>query len=516
MTARRSTLPLMPMVVLLTALLAGRAPAQPAPPAGEISQAALAAFVADGQTRWEVPGIAVAAVMPDGVLEVTRGTTRLDGDEAVTADTAFAIASTTKAMIAAALAILVDRGEFGWTDPVRDYFPALDFEDAYVTRHLRVIDLLTHSTGLPSTDPWSFVFNLPMEEQIARMATVPFTAAYRQRFQYQNTMYELAGELIERLTGTPWYAFLRTELWQPLGMIHTYGSLAVAKAAGQTHVEPHHRVEGKVTPIPYFPLPEDRYDAAGSVWSTLADMTRWVQFLLRGGTTVDGERLVSEAEFERLFAPQVLIAEDDFYPTHQLTQPKWRSYGLGWFQQDYAGRRIDFHTGSLGGLCAIVGLDRDAGTGVIVLENLDHAEVRHAIMWEVFDPARRWNDEVQQLYATIGQQAQAQRAAFVASRVADTRPTLPLAAYAGAYQHPAWGEAQVQLVDGELRVPLANYTMELRHWHFDTFLAHVVPWYTPQPVRFEVGVDGSVTALFVGDQRYDRIGAGADGAASRR
>lgn len=487
----------------LAGLLAGAAATAQTP-----TQQALADFVADGQARWEVPGMAVALVTEEAAMQVTRGTTRLGDGAPITADTAFAIASTTKAMIAAALAILVDRGQLAWDDPVRAYLPALDLSDAWVTQHLRVIDLLTHSTGLPSTDLWAFGFDYPLEKQIRLLEHVPFTAAYRQRFQYQNTMYALAGELIARITDRPWYAFLRAELWEPLGMRNTWGSLADVKAAGHVHVTPHHRVDGEVTPIRYFPLREDRYEAAGSVWSTLTDMTRWVQFLLRGGTAADGERLVSETEFARLFAPQVLIAREDFYPTWELTRPKWRSYGLGWFQQDYAGRRIDFHTGSLGGLCAIVGLDREAGVGVIVLENLDHAEVRHAVMWEVFDPSRDWNDEVQQLYAAQAQEREARREAFLAARVPDTAPTLALAAYTGTYRHPAWGEFTVELVDGRLRAPLPNYTLELRHWHYDTFMVHVVPWYTPQPASFEIGAEGRhAVALDVGGVRYERAAA---------
>ena len=54
-----------------------------------------------------------------------------------------------------------------------------------------------------------------------------------------------------------------------------------------------------------------------------------------------------------------LSSPGDFYPTVELTQPNWRTYGLGWFQQDFQGRKIDFHTGSLSGLIAIIGLDRN-------------------------------------------------------------------------------------------------------------------------------------------------------------
>ena len=95
------------------------------------------------------------------------------------------------------------------------------------------------------------------------------------------------------------------------------------------------------------------------------------------------------------------------YPTTRLTKPHWMTYGLGWFQQDYHGRAVDFHTGSIDGMVAIHGLIRDERLGVYVLANLDHAELRHALMYTVFDryagkPSDRdWSAEFQKLYADL-------------------------------------------------------------------------------------------------------------------
>ena len=71
--------------------------------------------------------------------------------------------------------------------------------------------------------------------------------------------------------------------------------------------------------------------------------------------------------------------------TQKLTNPKWISYGLGWFQHDYRGEKIDFHTGSIEGLIAIAGIIHDKNTAVYVFGNMDHAELRHAILYQAFD-----------------------------------------------------------------------------------------------------------------------------------
>ena len=99
-----------------------------------------------------------------------------------------------------------------------------------------------------------------------------------------------------------------------------------------------------------------------------------------------GDRVLLKPEtVEELFKPQTMVTKDGFYPTARLTTPKWTTYGLGWFQQDYRGRAVDFHTGSIDGMVAIHGLLRDARAGVVVLANRDHAELRHAIMLNVID-----------------------------------------------------------------------------------------------------------------------------------
>jgi hypothetical protein len=131
-------------------------------------------------------------------------------------------------------------------------------------------------------------------------------------------------------------------------------------------------------------------------------MAKWSTMLLAGGKAGSGV-LLAPGTTEELFTPQAMVTAEAFYPTARLTKPKWKTYGLGWFQQDYRGRAVDYHTGSIDGMVAIHGLLRDERAGVVVLANLDHAELRHAIMLDVFDRyiggARRdWSSDLQGLY----------------------------------------------------------------------------------------------------------------------
>ena len=83
----------------------------------------------------------------------------------------------------------------------------------------------------------------------------------------------------------------------------------------------------------------DAVAPAGAIWSSVNDMSKWMIAMLNG-SRIEGKgdaRLVSEATFDALFTPQTVVGPDAFYPTSRLTHPRWTTYGLGWFQEDYAG-----------------------------------------------------------------------------------------------------------------------------------------------------------------------------------
>jgi CubicO group peptidase (beta-lactamase class C family) len=470
----------------------------------------LTAFVERGMELWNVPGMAVTVVTSDSVVfQKGFGETAVRDGAAVDEHTQFANASTTKAMVAAGMLMLVDESRLGLDDLVIDHLPELHFQDPLLNRQVTVRDLLTHRTGLPRTDFWTFMQGMPLEEQIERLASVKPAAPLRARHIYQNTMYEIAGLIIERLTGQRWDRFLAERLWRPIGMKETFGARGQIPSS-LAHVMPHNLTDGTLT-LAEWDLPADEPDAAGSVWSSIHDMGLWAQFLLRGGITADGERLLSEASYAEMFRPQSLIAEDDFYPTVRLTEPYWRTYGLGWFQQDFQGRKIEFHTGSLQGLIAIIGLDLADDRAVVVFGNRDHAEMRHAVLWEVMDqrPADTridWNQAVYDLYQDRVDESEARWEERRANRLSDTRPGLPLEAYAGRYDSPILGKVTVVAADGQLTLRTAKVDFSMSHWHLDTFLVEYQPWTLREFAEFHVAPDASVTGMKLLGETLVRVG----------
>ncbi|MBK7351007.1 MAG: serine hydrolase [Gemmatimonadetes bacterium] len=489
-------------LLLLALGMAGGLRAQA--PAADPWAADLDAYIRHGTADWAIPGLAVAVVRNDSVVFLRGyGVRELGQPGAVGPHTLYGIMSTTKAMTAVALAQLVDDGTLAWDDPVTRWVPEFQMPEPYVTSSLRVIDLLTHNAGLGNADLLWTRGDVPRGEIFRRLRLLAPAYPLRGGFVYQNLMYGLAGEVIARASGMRYEEFLRRRLFNPLGMTRSYASLAAMRAtADPDRSAPHYRIRDTIRVIG-----EDDVDvvgSAGAVWSTAADMATWVRFLLAGGRTAGGRQLLSERSFATLLAPHAIIPPEQYYPTAALTRPHWRTYGLGWFEQDYRGEFVAFHTGSLAGRTALVGLLPGRHTGVVVLGNLDHAEFRHALMLRVFDlaiggPPRDWSRELLALYT-------ARRGAPpdpAAGRVPDTRPSLPLAAYAGRYVHPLWGDIVITLA-GEALTFRMGVSSELagpmEHLHYDTFLARLGDGRDPPPrVVFGLGGDGTVAELQVPD-----------------
>jgi len=470
------------------------------PQSTEADLGSLDAYIEQARRDWKVPGLAVAIVKDGEVLHAKGyGVRSLKTGEPVTEETLFAMASTTKAMTAAALAMLVDEGKVDWDDPVVKHLPQFRLEDPYITSDLRVRDLLTHNTGIGNADFLWWKTDLSSEEILDRMQYAETAYPLRGGYTYQNIMYLAAGELIGRVSGMPWDEFIFKRIMVPLNMSRSTPLRRLAEEK-ENRSTPHDYVNDEIQPI--VNTNADRIGPAGSGWSCVADMARWMNFLL-DSARVDDTRLISAENFSELFSPQIVIPKNQFYPTSQLTQPFWTTYALGWFQHDYREHAVSFHTGSLGGTVAICGLLPEQRLGVYVFGNLDHTELRHAIMYKVFDTftgrtdGRDWSAEFLNLYHDLHAKSETAQEEKWAKRKKGTSRSLPLKAYTGTYQDPFYGTVEVALVENQLHARLsAGLQVTLRHWHFDTFRGSFnLAWLEDDLFSFELNENGEVSVF---------------------
>jgi CubicO group peptidase (beta-lactamase class C family) len=487
------------MMALTLIVTAAPLPGQNGDPARELD-----AYVAKAVKDWNVAGFAIA-VVKDGqvVFSNAYGVREVGLPAPVDTSTLFAIASTTKAITAAAIGMLVDDGKLRWDDPVTRHLPSFQMHDPYVTREVTVRDLLSHRAGLPGTDfLWTGGDN-SREEIVRRVRFVEPSYSLRAGYTYQNVMYLVAGELLEAVSGMTWDDFLTTRIFTPLGMSRTRTTLAAAETMPNV-ATPHWARDDTLLAITNSLA--DGIGPAGSVWSSAADMAKWVRFLLDTGR-VNGRPLLRPGTWAELFRPNTILPPwgPNSAPQLRLSAPHFRTYALGWFQQDYAGLQVDFHTGSLNGMIAMNGLIREKRLGVYMLANTDHAELRHALMFKVFDlylglPSRDWSGEM--LAMTRGDEARADsaRARNQPVRNAESRPSLDLGEYAGTYVDSLYGMAVVTHEGGKLRLRISSHqAATLEHWQYDQFRAQWDDWWRGRSsIAFIIGPSGLPDRLEMG------------------
>ncbi len=417
-------------------------------------------YIEQAREQWNVPGLSVA-IVKDGelLLMAGYGERELGSGRKVDGKTLFAICSTTKAMTSAAMAMLVDEGKLDWDDPVTDHFPGFQLSDPYITRSVRIRDLFTHNVGLGNADLLWYAWQYEPAEIIDRVADLEMSYPLRGGYTYQNIMYAVAGTVMENVSGQTWADFLQERIFDPLEMNNTFPTLEKSMNYSNRSVA-HHRVDGDIVPIP--DASADPIAPAGAVWSCAEDMQKWMKFVL-DSARVNGERLISQENYMEWLKPQIIVSDAGFYPTQRLTQPHWKTYALGWFQHDYMGRAVSFHTGSLQGTVAIIGVIPDEGLGVYVFGNLDHAEVRHAIMYKVFDvlgpvdPQRDWSTELIALYDKLRIDREAQSNGHYEAKEA----AFSIQELEGNYTNTVLGEAIVFAKEGKLFLTTGEITAQL-------------------------------------------------------
>jgi CubicO group peptidase (beta-lactamase class C family) len=455
------------------------------------------AYIEKSRIQWQMPGVAVVLVKDSKViLKKGYGVRRLGDKTPVDDQTLFVCASTTKAMTAACMGILVDQGKIKWNDPVINYLPTFQLYDPYVTRELKIRDLFLHDSGVGNTDFLWGSMKISSQEVLDKMRLVKPSYSLRSSFIYQNIFYLAAGQVIEKVSGLSWEKFIKQNIFDKLGMSRTFPVRREVVDANQA--APHFLIENSIQVIEH--TNADEIGPAGSVWSCANDISKWVACMLDSSKYVDG-KLLSGKTWSELFKPQVIVP-DGFYPTMQIIKPSWTTYGFGWFQHDYKGKKINFHTGSLAGAVAIHGQLPEANLGIYVFGNYDHAEVRHALMYKAFDlfalgGNRDWSTEFLSLYKTITDKEEKEVKNFEAKRVNGTKPTFDLNEYVGKYTDPLYGQVEITQSENSLLVNMNAYARaKLEHWHYDTFRGwYEKRWYGKANATFFTDSNGKITKV---------------------
>ena len=364
-------------LLLLSAAVLSLAPlaAQQPAAADEVSArlASLAEDLEEERVKHHVPGMAVA-IVDDGELIYAAGfgVTDLDEKTPVTPETVFAIGSTTKAFTSVLAGVLVDEGQLSWDDPVTKHLPyfELDIQSDDADAQVTVRDLLAHRTGFTRMGIlWAG--NGTSREQILRTATKaePWSE-FRGPFFYNNVTYMAAGEVAGKVADTTWDELVRKRVFEPLGMSASTVSAKEAQKSPKLSRGYLWRIESEDhRALPMRPI--DAIGPAGSINSSVLDMSRWIEMLLARGE-FGGERLISERSLQETWTKQITIQDGI-------------DYGMGWMLREIGGHRVVEHGGNIDGFSAQVTLVPDEGLGFVMLSNLSGAGVQGTVSPLVID-----------------------------------------------------------------------------------------------------------------------------------
>jgi CubicO group peptidase (beta-lactamase class C family) len=461
--------------------------------------------------QWQLVGMGIGIVV-DGELVYAKGHGLRDRDKQlpVTPNTLFAIGSSSKAFTTFAMGRLVDQGRLQWDVPVRQYLPWFAMHDPVVTERLTPRDLVTHRSGLPRHDlVWYNNSTDTREDLVRRVRHLPLSRDLRQEFQYNNLMFLTAGYLVGHISGSSWEDGIQREVLTPLGMRRTNFSVAQSSQDAD-HSEPYTVRKDSIERMPFRDI--SLVGPAGSINSTITDMSAWVRLHLNNGMLND-TAVIARGTLQDMYRPYTpisgLAGEPESGPT---------SYGLGWFVTTWRGHYFVHHGGNIDGFSALVAMFPTDGIGIVVLSNQNGSPVptlvvRHAADRLFGAEPRNWNAEALARAAASKSIAAQSEAGAERLRVAGTKPSHALSAFVGAYADSGYGPLSIALQRDTLVMSFNGISAPLRHWHYDTFVAlrnPADPAFEGTKLTFETNAAGRLNSVLwrtdatVPETRFER------------
>ncbi len=316
-------------------------------------------------------GIAVA-VVKDGIKIHSKGygIKSIDSKQEVDEHTLFAIASNTKAFTAAALSILVDEGKLKWEDKVVDHTPEFKMYNDYVTANFTIVDLLTHRSGLGLGAGDLMFFpdgaDFTIIDVLHSFQFQKPVSAFRTKYDYDNLLYIVAGEVVARISGMSWVDFVQTRILDPLGMTT---SVPTSSMLGKnSNLALPHDSEGEgIKQLTTFD--SDLVAAAGGIYSSVDDLSNWLIMQLNNGKYGKelSRELFSEEQQSQMWRPHTHLGFTT--KPNPRTRQHFAAYGLGWVITDKQGKIIISHTGGLPGMLSSAVLVPELSLGIVVLTN---------------------------------------------------------------------------------------------------------------------------------------------------
>ena len=450
---------------------------------------------------WGIPGMSVG-IVKDGEIVFSKGygVLEVEKPEMPDGNTLYAIASNTKAFTSAMIAMLVQEGKLSWDDKVQKYLPYFELYNTFVSSEITIKDLLCHRVGLGtfSGDVIWYKSDLSSEEIVKRLKYIPTKYNFRDGFGYSNVMYITAGEIIKEITGKTWGENVQERIFDPVKMDRTIYSLKNLGEKGN-FATPHAMVEEENIPITWENWEE--VAALGGIISSVNDMGKWMIFNMNNGI-IDDDTLLTSTSRNMIWKMHNSYTVDHTKSNDFNTH--FRGYGLGWGLADYHGRLRVSHGGGYDGMISAVNMIPDENLGVVVLTNGMKAPTMavtyYALNAFLGEEEKDWSAEM--LEKRNNRESDDKRISDrKEKRVLGTKPSLLLEKYAGTYNSKIYGDIDVKLESGKLRLNFEHtpeLSATLEHWHYDVWKINwdnTHAWFSFGTVKFNMTNNLEITGM---------------------
>ena len=283
----------------------------------------------------------------------------------VTDETLFQIASMTKSFCTVLISTLVDEGLLDWDQPVKKYWPDYYAYDPYVSEHMTLTDLASHRSGICSHNKQRSMMtaeeSLDLKQWAYRARNLQPCFGFRERFAYQNDLFNILGYLAERVTGKSYVELMQERLAKPIGMEIFFRQIV---DENETRYACGYEVDQKTLAMERVDVHVVRPTSlcSGGVVTNLKGIEKWIRFLAAGCVTEDGKRLVSEKTYAKLIHP-LIFRSFLSYPD------QYQQYSLGLSPSVYRGEKLVYHGGVLKGFRSAMGFFPDLNSGYVVMIN---------------------------------------------------------------------------------------------------------------------------------------------------
>jgi len=379
----------------------------------------LSNFVAKMMERKKVPGVAVGVLHEGEIHTAGFGVTNVDHPLSVTDETLFQIGSITKTFTGTAMMRLMEMGKLEQLATVRTYLPDFKVADETATSQATIRHLLTHTSGWVGDffeDTGEGDDALP--KYMAKMADLEQLAPIGAVWSYNNSGFNLAGYIIEQVTGKSYEAALKELVLEPLGLEHCY--FAPGDVITHRFAVGHDIKDQSAQVVRPWPLPRAAYPAGG-ITCHVKDLLRYARFHLGDGTAEDGTRLLTLESLSQMYTPQVII------------WGKYETMGLTWFINDEDGIRKLSHGGRTNGQASSLTLVPEHHFAIAIFTNANQGGT-------VTGDVSRYAVEK---YVGVKRTGKKKESAPIAS------PLEELAAYVGRYVRP-FAELELGILGGKL------------------------------------------------------------------